>query len=117
MVTMSALPTGTVTFVFTDIEGSTKLAQETADVYRETVEQHASLIRSATSRFGGEVVSTEGDSFFLVFRSPLQAVSAAIEVQEHLRDRTFPHGRPVLVRIGIHTGEGALGGRTISVST
>jgi predicted ATPase/class 3 adenylate cyclase len=111
MVTMSALPTGTVTFVFTDIEGSTKLAQETAHVYREVVEQHADLIRSATSRFGGEVVSTEGDSFFLVFRSPKQAISAAIEFQRGFRDHGFPHGRPLLVRTGIHTGEGVLGGQ------
>jgi predicted ATPase/class 3 adenylate cyclase len=111
MGTMSALPTGTVTFVFTDIEGSTKLAQETADAYREIVEQHADLIRSATSQFGGEVVSTEGDSFFLVFRSPKQAISAAIEFQRGFRDHGFPHGRPLLVRAGLHTGEGVLGGQ------
>ncbi|HEX2421490.1 MAG TPA: adenylate/guanylate cyclase domain-containing protein [Acidimicrobiia bacterium] len=108
---MSALPTGTVTFVFTDIEGSTKLAQETADVYRQIVEQHAGLIRTATSRFEGEVVSTEGDSFFLVFRSPKQAISAAMEFQRGFRDHRFPHGRPLLVRTGIHTGEGILGGQ------
>ncbi|MGH8925425.1 MAG: ATP-binding protein [Acidimicrobiia bacterium] len=108
---MTALPTGTVTFVFTDIEGSTNLAQETAVLYREIVEQHATLIRAAAAQFGGEVVSTEGDSFFLVFRSPKQALLAAIEFQHGFRDHAFPHGRSLLVRTGIHTGEGVLGGQ------
>lgn len=108
---MTDLPTGTVTFVFTDIEGSTSLVQEAAGFYREVVEQQGALIESATERFSGTVVSTEGDSFFLVFRSPKQAIGAVVDFQRNLRSHRFPHGGPIKVRAGVHTGEGLLGGQ------
>ncbi|MGH2377646.1 MAG: adenylate/guanylate cyclase domain-containing protein, partial [Candidatus Limnocylindria bacterium] len=79
------LPTGTVTFVFTDIEGSTKLARELGTGrWHEVLEQHAALVRAAARAHEGVEVRTEGDSFFLAFRSARQAVAAAAEAQREL---------------------------------
>jgi predicted ATPase/class 3 adenylate cyclase len=104
------LPTGTVTFLFSDIEGSTRLLDRLGDGYREVLEAHQRLLRGAFSRAGGVEVSTEGDSFFVVFPSPSRAVAAAIEGQRALARHGWPAGAEVRVRIGIHTGEGVLGG-------
>ena len=103
------LPTGTVTFLFSDIEGSTKLLQTAGDDYSTLLERHAALVRAAVSSCEGMEVSTEGDSFFLVFRSPRSAIRAAAEIQRSLQAETWPGGLDVRVRIGIHTGEGVLG--------
>jgi predicted ATPase/class 3 adenylate cyclase len=107
---MAELPTGTVTFLFTDIEGSTKLLQELGDGYAAVRDEHAAIVRRATSEGGGVEVSTGGDSFFLAFHSPVGAVRAAVSAQRGLTERDWPHGSPVRVRMGLHTGEGVLGG-------
>jgi predicted ATPase/class 3 adenylate cyclase len=107
---MNGLPTGIVTFLFTDIEGSTRLLQKVGDGYRRILEEHAGIIRAAVSAHDGMVVSTEGDSFFAVFTSPAAAVGAAADFQRNLTTHKFPEGVEVRVRAGIHTGEGAIGG-------
>src|SRR6266568_2258599 len=104
---MAELPTGTVTFLFTDIEGSTRLLQELGERYAAVQEEHHAIVRRAVAHGGGVEVSTEGDSFFVVFASPAGAVRAAVEVQRALAAHPWPQGDPLLVRIGLHTGEGA----------
>ncbi|HEV3474350.1 MAG TPA: adenylate/guanylate cyclase domain-containing protein, partial [Actinomycetota bacterium] len=107
---MSELPTGTVTFLFTDIEGSTRLLQRLGDRYPELLSEHGRLLREAVSQEDGIVVSTEGDSFFVAFRSPGQAVRAATAAQRALDANDWPDGTAVRVRMGLHTGEGTRGG-------
>jgi predicted ATPase/class 3 adenylate cyclase len=104
------LPTGTVTFLFSDIEGSTRLLDRLGDEYREVLEAHQRILRGALSPAGGIEVSTEGDSFFVVFPTAPPAVAAAIEALRALDRHPWPQEAEVRVRIGIHTGEGALGG-------
>jgi predicted ATPase/class 3 adenylate cyclase len=105
----TALPTGTVTFLFSDIEGSTRLLDRLGDGYREVLEDHQRLLRQVFGAAGGTEVSTEGDSFFVVFPSAPPAVAAAIEAQRALARHPWPAGVEVRIRIGIHTGEGVLG--------
>jgi class 3 adenylate cyclase len=104
------LPTGTVTFLFTDIEGSTRLLQELGDAYPAVRDEHAALLRRAIRDQDGVEVSTEGDSFFAAFASPMAAVAAAVAAQRGLAAHHWPQGLPVRVRMGLHTGEGVLGG-------
>jgi predicted ATPase/class 3 adenylate cyclase len=93
------LPTGTVTFLFTDIEGSTRLLAELGDArYSETLAEHRKLIREASTGLGGVEVDTQGDSFFLVFPTAQAAIEAAREINARLA------GGPLSVRIGLHTG-------------
>jgi predicted ATPase/class 3 adenylate cyclase len=105
--TRSDLPTGTITFVFTDIEGSTRLLDRLGERYRPVLEDHQRLLRQAFS--GGVEVSTEGDSFFVVFASAPMAVAAAVEAQRALSAHPWPDEAQVRVRIGLHTGEAQLG--------
>ncbi|HEV3463610.1 MAG TPA: adenylate/guanylate cyclase domain-containing protein, partial [Actinomycetota bacterium] len=107
---MTDLPTGTVTFLFTDIEGSTGLLQALGDRYPAVLDEHAAIIRRAVAGGGGVEVSTHGDAFFVVFRSPAGAVRAAIAAQQGLAAHDWAPGPPVRVRMGLHTGEGVLGG-------
>ena len=107
---MAALPTGTVTFLFTDIEGSTRLLQELGDRYAAVRDEHAAIVRRAVAEAGGVEVSTEGDSFFVAFASPLAAVRAAVAAQRGLAAHDWSPAPPVRVRMGLHTGEGVLGG-------
>src|SRR5919109_1532214 len=107
---MVQLPTGTVTFLFTDIEGSTKLLQELGEGYRAVQDRHEEILRAAVGAEGGVEVRTEGDSFFVVFRTPAQAVRAVVVAQRELAAADWPHGQPLRVRMGVHTGEGVLGG-------
>jgi predicted ATPase/class 3 adenylate cyclase len=107
---MAGLPTGTVTFLFTDIEGSTRLLQRLGDRYTGVLQDHAELLRAAFRDAGGYPVSTEGDSFFVVFQSAPAAVSGAAEAQRALDGHDWPDGERVRVRMGLHTGEGKLGG-------
>jgi predicted ATPase/class 3 adenylate cyclase len=106
----SGLPTGTVTFLFTDIEGSTRLLQELGPDYRRVQDDHAEIMRKAISEGEGVEIRTEGDSFFAVFASAPGAVRAAVTAQRGLAEHRWSHGRPLRVRIGMHTGEGVLGG-------
>ncbi|MDJ0923627.1 MAG: tetratricopeptide repeat protein [Acidimicrobiia bacterium] len=106
----SLLPTGTVTFLFTDIEGSTRLLQETGDHYALILEIHHAAMRQAIGAAGGVVVRTEGDSFFAVFADAPAGVSAAVNAQRSLATAAFPLSVRVRVRMGLHTGVGVLGG-------
>jgi predicted ATPase/class 3 adenylate cyclase len=105
---MASPPTGTVTFLFTDIEGSTRLLQELGSGYRAVQDRHAEIMRAASHR--GHEVRTEGDSFFVTFRTPLHAVEAVVTAQRAFAAEEWPQGAPLRVRMGLHTGEGVLGG-------
>jgi predicted ATPase/class 3 adenylate cyclase len=104
-----ARPTGEVTFLFTDIEGSTALVDRLGTAaWRPMLERHRSLIRDALARNAGLELQTEGDSFFAVFRDAANAVGAAADAQRALHAEPWPEGASIRVRIGIHTGTGEL---------
>jgi predicted ATPase/class 3 adenylate cyclase len=105
----SELPTGTVTFLFTDIEGSTRLVQRLGDAYPPLLEQHHDIVRSAIEANDGLVVSTEGDSFFAVFPTAPAAVHGAVEAQLGLERHPWPEDARIRVRMGLHTCEGRIG--------
>ena len=104
------LPTGTVTFLFADIEGSTRLLQELGDGYAAVRDEYAAIVRRAIAAGDGVEVSTEGDSFFMAFRSPVGAVEAAVDTQRGLATHDWSPAPSLRVRMGVHTGEGILGG-------
>ncbi len=106
----AVLPTGTVTFLFSDVEGSTRLVAALGPGFPDLLDRHHALLRRAFSDAGGIEVGTEGDAFFVVFRSAGEAVRGAAAAQRALAAETWPEGVHVRVRMGIHTGEGALGG-------
>jgi predicted ATPase/class 3 adenylate cyclase len=108
-VAKAVLPTGTITFLFTDIEGSTRHLQILGPAWKEVVEQHDRILREAFHSHQGVEVSTEGDAFFVAFTTASAALSAAIQAQRALAAAPWP-GEPVRVRMGMHTGEGVLGG-------
>jgi DNA-binding SARP family transcriptional activator len=103
-----AVPTGTVTFLFTDIEGSTKLVQRLRDDYGALLEQHHRLVRGIFEEHAGEEIDNQGDAFFFAFRRARDGVRGAVEAQKALADATWPQDASVRVRIGIHTGEPGL---------
>jgi predicted ATPase/class 3 adenylate cyclase len=107
---MKAFPTGTVTFLFSDIEGSTRLVQALGERYGEVLAEHCRIMRQAIGEAGGIEVGTEGDSFFAVFTSAPAAVAATAAAQRGLTAQAWPDGAEVRVRMGLHTGEGMLGG-------
>src|SRR6266550_4076101 len=107
---MTDLPTGTVTFLFTDIEGSTRLLQALGERYVAVQGEHAAIVRRAIAEGGGVEVSTHGDAFFVAFRSPAGALRTAVAAQRGLAEHDWSSGRPLRVRMGIHTGEATLGG-------
>jgi predicted ATPase/class 3 adenylate cyclase len=95
-----ALPSGTVTFLFTDVEGSTKLLHELgADQYSNALGEHRRLLRAAFTSHGGAEIDTQGDAFFVVFPDEKEAVAAAAEAQQGLSEG------PIRVRMGLHTGK------------
>ena len=102
---MPELPTGTVTFLFTDIEGSTRLERKLRERYGEVLDEHRHLVRAALERHGGEEIDTQGDSFFFVFARARDAVAAAVEAQRALTSHAWPERTEVRVRMGLHTGE------------
>jgi predicted ATPase/class 3 adenylate cyclase len=105
---LAKLPTGTVTFLFTDIEGSTRLLQELGPDYGRVQTDHLEIMRDAITAGGGVEIRTEGDAFFAVFPSATGAVAAAVHAQRGINDHGWSHGRPLRVRMGMHTGEGRL---------
>ncbi len=102
---MAALPTGTVTFLFTDIEGSTLLVREQGAAWPALLARHGEIMRAAIERHGGVEVGTEGDSFFVAFTSAGAAVATAVEAQRALAAESWPTGVQIRVRMGMHTGE------------
>lgn len=107
----ASLPQGIVTFLFTDIEGSTRLVQDLGTPkYREVLEAHHQLVRAAIRQHGGVERGTQGDSFLVVFADPATAVAAAAEMQKHLAAAEWPGGVAVRVRMGLHTGQASVGG-------
>jgi predicted ATPase/class 3 adenylate cyclase len=104
------LPTGTVTFLFTDIEGSTRLLQRLGDGYRGVQDRHTEILRRAIATGGGHEVRTEGDAVFAAFDSAAGSVRAAVAAQRELDGHPWPDGVELRVRAGLHTGEGVLGG-------
>jgi predicted ATPase len=99
---MRQLPEGTVTFLFTDIEGSTRLLAELGDAYAEALAEHRRVLRDVFERHTGVEIDTQGDSFFVAFGRATDALAAAREGQSALDDG------PVRVRMGLHTGEPAV---------
>ena len=103
--TPRTLPAGTVTFLFTDIEGSTALITRLGSAYEELLEVHRAILRAAFEAAGGFEVQTEGDAFFVVFASAGAAAAACIAAQRGLSTYPWPTDSPVRVRMGLHTGE------------
>jgi class 3 adenylate cyclase len=106
---MADYPTGTVTFLFTDIEGSTKLLQQLGDGYGAVVADHRRILRETLGGAGGREVDTQGDAFFYSFQRARDAVRAAVDGQRALAEHDWPLGAQVRVRMGLHTGEPAVG--------
>src|SRR5439155_10968860 len=96
---MRQLPTGTVTFLFTDIEGSTRLLHELGDSYVDALADHRRLLREVFDRHDGVEVDTQGDAFFVAFGRAKDALAAATEARQALSEG------PIRVRVGLHTGE------------
>ena len=107
---MPNLPSGTVTFLFSDIEGSTALLKRLGDAsYGELLALHRRLVRDGFAEHGGQEIDTQGDAFFYSFPRAREAVAAAVDVQRAHAAATWPGGERVVVRMGLHTGEPAVG--------
>jgi class 3 adenylate cyclase len=106
---MSGLPSGTVTFLFSDIEGSTALLKTLGDRYGDVLDTHRRLVRDAFGERGGVEIDTQGDAFFFAFPRARDAVAAAVEAQRLHATQAWPDDLPVRVRMGLHTGEPAVG--------
>jgi peptide/nickel transport system substrate-binding protein len=106
----AGLPTGTVTFLFTDIEGSTRLLKQLRDGYAAVLVEHERIIRAALAEHDGWEIDTQGDSFFAAFRRAKDAVGAALAAQRALAANEWPDGVELRVRMGMHTGEPVVGG-------
>jgi YVTN family beta-propeller protein len=103
------LPSGTVTFLFTDIEGSTRLVKELRERYAELLAEHQRLLREAFEEAGGQEIDTQGDAFFVAFRRARDAVQASLAAQRAIAAHPWPDGAQVKVRMGMHTAEPAVG--------
>src|SRR5690348_12933174 len=108
---MADLPRGTVAFLMTDIEGSTRLVRDLAPAYPQLVGAHFRALGDAVAANGGTLVSSEGDSIFAVLPSARQAVLAAIDGQRAIAAHPWPGETAVRVRMGVNVGEAVLGGR------
>ena len=102
---MAELPSGAITFLFTDIEGSTRLLKQLRERYALLLADHQRLLRAAFAAHGGHEIDTQGDSFFVAFASARDAVVAAVEGQLALLSHSWPDGVEVKVRMGLHTGQ------------
>jgi predicted ATPase/class 3 adenylate cyclase/DNA-binding CsgD family transcriptional regulator len=102
---MPDLPTGTVTLLFTDIEGSTRLLQQLGERYAEVLSECRQLLRAVFQQWNGHEVDTQGDSFFVVFARATDAISAVVAMQRTLATHAWPDGVTIPVRMGLHTGE------------
>ena len=102
---MDRLPTGTVTMLFTDIEGSTRLQQQLGECYANLLADCRSLLRSVFQQHNGHGVDTQGDTFFITFARATDAISATVAAQRAFATHSWPEGVTVRVRMGVHTGE------------
>jgi predicted ATPase/class 3 adenylate cyclase len=102
---MSDLPTGTITLLFTDIEGSTHLLQKLGERYAELLHEYRTLLRTAFSAYHGHEVDTQGDAMFAVFARASDAIEASVAAQRELALHSWPGTEAVRVRMGLHTGE------------
>src|SRR5207245_7879142 len=107
---MAELPSGTVTFLFTDIEGSTQLVKRLRGGYAELLADHQRILRGSFEEAGGHEIDTQGDSFFVAFRRAGDAVAAAVPGQRGLAAHDWPKGVELKVRIGLQPGEPSVGG-------
>lgn len=105
---MPDLPRGTVTFVFTDIEGSTELLKRLGDGYAEVLGQHRRIVRDAFTAADGVEIDMQGDAFFFVFPRARDALAGAVEAQRAHAEAAWPPDAAVRVRMGLHTGEPAV---------
>jgi class 3 adenylate cyclase len=105
----SQLPAGTVTFLFTDIEGSTQLMRELGDGYADVLADHRRLLRECLGSAGGREIDTQGDAFFFSFTRAREAVAGAVAAQRALAEHEWRDGADVRVRMGLHTGEPSVG--------
>jgi class 3 adenylate cyclase len=108
-VDIAALPRGTVTFLLTDIERSTRLVRRLEDAYATLLRDVQAIIRTNVRRVGGHEVDARADEFFAVFQQPARALAAALAIQRSLGTRAWPEKLVVRVRIGLHTGQPTLG--------
>ena len=106
---MPELLTGTITFLFSDIEGSTRLLRSQGETWPSMLARHQELLRTAFSVEGGVEVGTEGDSFFVTFPTAPSAVAAAVAAQRALAHEPWPDDVALRVRMGVHTGEASFG--------
>jgi class 3 adenylate cyclase len=106
---MSVLPSGTVTFAFSDVEGSTELLKRLGERYADVIAEHRRIVRERFGARDGVEIDTQGDSFFYAFARARDAVAAAVDVQRAHAEHGWPGGERVRVRIGLHTGEPAVG--------
>ena len=102
---MADLPSGAITFLFTDIEGSTQLLKQLCSRFSEVLAMHQHLLRAAFAAHSGHEIDTQGDSFFVAFASARDALLAAVEGQQALLFHPWPHGVHVKVRMGLHPGQ------------
>jgi class 3 adenylate cyclase len=103
------LPAGTVTFLFSDIEGSTRLLEQLGDRYGEVDRHHRRIVREQLTEAGGQEIDTQGDAFFFSFARARDAVAGAVAAQRELAGHDWPDGVEVKVRMGLHTGEPSVG--------
>ena len=107
---MPNLPSGTVTFLFSDVEGSTELLKRLGDDgYAQVLEEHRRLLRAAFASRDGQEIDTQGDAFFYSFPRARDAAAAAVEAQRALASAEWPDGTAVRIRIGLHAGEPTVG--------
>ena len=104
-----SLPAGTVTFVFSDVEGSTELLKRLGDGYGDLIAEHRRIVRETFGAHGGVEIDVQGDAFFFAFPRARDAVTAAVEAQRAHHEHAWPEGAHVRVRMGLHTGEPAVG--------
>jgi class 3 adenylate cyclase len=106
---VEALPSGTVTFLFTDVEGSTELLRRLGDGYATVLSEQRRILRDTLGPNGGREIDTQGDAFFFSFTRARDAVTGAVVAQRALRGHTWPEDVALKVRMGLHTGEPAVG--------
>jgi class 3 adenylate cyclase len=106
---VSELPSGTVTFLFSDIEGSTRLLEQLGDRYADVLGEHRRILRERLQAASGQEIDTQGDAFFFSFTRARDAVTGAVAAQRSLAAHEWPEGLAVKTRMGLHTGEPNVG--------